>query len=112
MPRTKDTARVRHKKILKLAKGQRGRRKNCITLATEAVHRALAYSFRDRRRKKRDFRSLWITRINAACHENGTTYSRLINGLKNKNIKIDRKMLADLAVKNNVAFKNIVAQVA
>jgi large subunit ribosomal protein L20 len=84
--------------VLKLAKGFRGRRKNCYKRANQAVERALNYSTRDRRQKRRDFRALWIVRINAAARQNGTTYSRLVAGLKKAGIALDRKILADLAL--------------
>ena len=104
------TTHARHKKILKLAKGYRGRSKSCYRIAIERVERALQYAYRDRRTKKRDFRALWIQRINAATREHGITYSRFINGLAKAGIDIDRKVLADLAVREPVAFKAIVTQ--
>ena len=104
------TTHARHKKILKLAKGYRGRSKSCYRIAVERVERALQYAYRDRRTKKRDFRALWIQRINAATREHGMTYSRFINGLIKAGIAIDRKVLADLAVREPVAFKAIVDQ--
>lgn len=104
------TTHARHKKILKLAKGYRGRSKSCYRIAVERVERALQYAYRDRRTKKRDFRALWIQRINAATREHGMTYSRFINGLAKAGIDIDRKVLADLAVREPVAFKAIVTQ--
>ncbi len=91
-------ARRRRNRVLKLAKGFRGRRKNCYKRANQAVERALDYSTRDRRRRRRDFRSLWITRINAAARVNGTTYSRLVSGLRKVGVALDRKVLADLAL--------------
>ena len=91
-------ARRRRNRVLKLAKGFRGRRKNCYKRANQAVERALNYSTRDRRRRRRDFRSLWITRINAAARLNGTTYSRLVAGMKKVGMALDRKVLADLAL--------------
>jgi large subunit ribosomal protein L20 len=91
-------ARRRRNRVLKLAKGFRGRRKNCYKRANQAVERALDYSTRDRRRRRRDFRSLWIARINAAARANGTSYSRLIAGLKKTGVALDRKILADLAL--------------
>jgi large subunit ribosomal protein L20 len=94
---------------LKLAKGYRGARSKLFRSATEAVDRALNYAFRDRRVKKRDFRALWITRINAAARTNGLSYSRLIHGLKVAKVEIDRKVLADLAVSDPGAFTEIVA---
>jgi large subunit ribosomal protein L20 len=104
------TTHARHKKILKMAKGYRGRSKSCYRIAVERVERALQYAYRDRRTKKRDFRALWIQRINAATREHGMTYSRFINGLLKAGIDIDRKVLADIAVREPVAFKAIVAQ--
>jgi large subunit ribosomal protein L20 len=104
------TTHARHKKILKLAKGYRGRSKNCFRIAVERVEKALQYAYRDRRTKKRDFRALWIQRINAATREHGLPYSRFINGLIKAGIEIDRKVLADLAVREPVAFKAIVDQ--
>ena len=91
-------ARRRRNRVLKLAKGFRGRRKNCYKRANQAVERALNYSTRDRRQKRRDFRALWIVRINAAARQNGTTYSKLVSGMKKAGVEIDRKILADLAV--------------
>ena len=104
------TTHARHKKILKLAKGYRGRSKSCYRIAVERVERALQYAYRDRRTKKRDFHALWIQRIKAATREHGMTYSRFINGLAKAGIDIDRKVLADLAVREPVAFKAIVTQ--
>ncbi len=91
-------ARRRRNRVLKLAKGYRGRRKNCYKRANQAVERALNYSTRDRRRRRRDFRSLWIARINAAARLNGTTYSKLVAGMKRASLVLDRKILADLAL--------------
>ncbi len=91
-------ARRRRNRVLKLAKGYRGRRKNCYKRANQAVERALNYSTRDRRRRRRDFRSLWIARINAAARMNGTTYSKLVAGLRKASVALDRKVLADLAL--------------
>jgi large subunit ribosomal protein L20 len=91
-------ARRRRNRVLKLAKGFRGRRKNCYKRANQAVERALNYSTRDRRRRRREFRSLWITRINASARLNGTTYSRLLAGLTKAGVALDRKVLADLAL--------------
>ena len=91
-------ARRRRNRVLKLAKGYRGRRKNCYKRANQAVERALNYSTRDRRRKRRDFRALWFARINAAARLNGTTYSRLLAALRQANVALDRKILADLAL--------------
>jgi len=91
-------ARRRRNRVLKLAKGYRGRRKNCYRLANKAVERALNYSTRDRRRRRRDFRSLWIARINAAARLNGTTYSQLLGALRKVGVALDRKVLAELAL--------------
>ncbi len=102
-------ARAKHKKILKAAKGMQHNRTRSFRLAKQGVIRALQYAYRDRRNKKRDLRSLWITRINAAARENGTTYGQLINGLKKANVELDRKVLADLAVKEPKAFAAVVA---
>lgn len=101
--------RKRHHKLLQQAKGFRGARSRHYKVAHEAVMHALAYAYRDRRNRKRDFRRLWIQRINAAARLNGTTYSRLINGLKNTGIDLDRKILADMAVRDPNAFANVVA---
>src|SRR3954467_13408430 len=97
-------ARRRRNRVLKLAKGFRGRRKNCYKRANQAVERALAYASRDRMRRKRDFRSLWIVRINAAARALGLSYSKLIAGLNKAKIAIDRKILADLAVSDPAGF--------
>ena len=102
------TSKAKHKKVLKSVKGQWGRRKNTIRVAKQAMEKAMQYAYRDRRNKKRDFKSLWIQRINAACRENGTTYSRFINGLKISGIEVDRKNLADLAVNDPEAFNALV----
>ena len=104
------TARARHKKVLELAKGYRGRRGNVYRIAKEAVMKAGQYAYRDRRNKKRDFRALWIVRINAAVREFGMTYSTLINGLRKAEIDIDRKVLAELAVHDRPAFNKIAEQ--
>jgi len=101
-------ARRRRNKVLKLAKGFRGRRKNCYRRANQAVERAQAYASRDRRAKRRNFRALWIVRINAAARANGTTYSRLVAGLKKAGIVIDRKILAELAVSTPADFTAVV----
>ena len=101
----------RHKKILALAKGFRGRRKNVFRIAKQAVKKAGQYAYRDRRAKKREFRRLWIARINAAAREQGITYSKFMNGMKKASIDIDRKVLADLAVNDPAAFSSIVAKV-
>ena len=113
MPRSVNSVakRARRKKILKQAKGYFGRRKNVWTIAKNAVERGLQYAYRDRRAKKRNFRALWIMRINAASRLHGLTYSQLINKLKSKNIDINRKVLADLAVNNPDGFKAIVEKV-
>ena len=110
MPRVKRgvTARAAHKKVLARAKGFRGRRKNVFRIANEAVMRAGQYAYRDRRNKKRDFRSLWITRINAAVREHGLSYSVFMNGLKKAEITVDRKVLADIAVLDKPAFAKFV----
>jgi len=102
-------ARRRRNKVLKLAKGYRGARSKLFRSATEAVDRALNYAFRDRRVKKRDFRSLWIVRINAASRINGLSYSKFIFGLKKANVQIDRKVLADIAVTDPKGFAQIAA---
>lgn len=101
------SARAKHKKILKLAKGMQHDRTRSYRLAKQAVLKALQYSYRDRRNKKRDLRSLWITRINAAARQNGTTYRQLIAGLKAANIELDRKVLAELAVSEPKAFSEV-----
>jgi len=98
------TARARHKKVLKQAKGMQHNRTRSYRLAKQGVIRALQYAYRDRRNKKRDLRSLWISRINAAARENGTTYGKLIAGLKAANVELDRKVLAELAVSEPAAF--------
>ncbi len=102
------TKRARHKKILKMAKGYRGRAKNCYRIAIEKVEKALKYAYRDRKVRKRDFRGLWIQRINAAVRERGLKYSIFINGLKLAKIDLDRKVLADLAVREQKVFDGIV----
>lgn len=102
------TARNRHKKILTAAKGMQHNRTRSFRLAKQAVTRALEYAYRDRRNKKRDLRSLWITRINAAARLEGTTYGKLIAGLKSAHVELDRKTLAELAVKEPAAFKAVV----
>ena len=104
------TAHAKHKKVLKAAKGYRGRRKNTIRVAKQAVEKALQYGYRDRKRKKRTFRALWIQRINAAVREHGLTYGRFIHGLAKAGVTVDRKMLADIAVKDPSAFKVLVQQ--
>ena len=113
MPRVKRgvTAHARHKKVLKLAKGFRGRRGNVYRIAKQAVMKAGQYAYRDRRAKKRVFRRLWIARINAGARALGLTYSQFANGLKKASIEIDRKVLADMAVHDQAAFGAIVEQV-
>lgn len=101
-------ARAKHKKVLKAAKGMQHNRTRSFRLAKQAVIRALQYSYRDRRNKKRDLRGLWITRINAAARENGTTYAKLIAGLKHSGSELDRKVLAEIAVSEPTAFTAIV----
>ena len=105
------TARARHKKVLALAKGFRGRRGNVYRIAKQAVMKAGQYAYRDRRTKKSVFRQLWIARINAAARANGLTYSQFINGLNKAEIALDRKVLADIAVHDAAAFASIVTQV-
>jgi len=102
------TTHARHRKIIKAAKGYYGRRKNTFRTANQAVEKAGQYAYRDRKARKRSFRALWIQRINAASRENGLTYGRFINGLSRAGIEIDRKVLADLAVREPVAFKALV----
>ncbi len=104
------TSHARHKKVLKLAKGYRGRRKNTIRIAMQAVEKAGQYAYRDRKVRKRTFRALWIQRINAAARIHDMTYSRFMNGLKLAGIELDRKVLADLAVREPDAFKAIADQ--
>ncbi|WP_092402408.1 MULTISPECIES: 50S ribosomal protein L20 [Candidatus Ichthyocystis] len=113
MPRVKRgvVARARHKKVLKLAKGFRGRRKNVYRVAKEAVMKAAEYAYRDRRQRKRKFRSLWIVRINAATREMGISYSAFVNDLKKSGVDIDRKVLADMAFHDKPAFANLVKRV-
>jgi large subunit ribosomal protein L20 len=112
MPRVKRsvTARAKHKKVIEQAKGYYGRRKNVFRVATEAVTKAGQYAYRDRKQRKRQFRALWIARINAGARENGLSYSRFINGLKKASIEIDRKVLADLAVFDKAAFTALAEQ--
>jgi len=102
------TSHAKHKKILKTVKGQWGRRKNTIRIARQAMEKAMQYAYRDRRAKKRNFKSLWIQRINAGVRAEGLTYSKFINGLNKSGIKLDRKVLAEIAYENPEAFKNIV----
>jgi large subunit ribosomal protein L20 len=104
------TSHARHKKVLKQAKGYYGRRKNTIRMARQAVERAQQYAYRDRRNRKRSFRALWIQRINAAVRELGLTYGRFIDGLGKAGIEVDRKVLADLAVREPEAFRALVEQ--
>ena len=110
MPRVKRgvTARARHKKVITLAKGYRGRRKNVYRIAKQAVMKAGQYAYRDRRQRKRQFRQLWIARINAGARLNGLSYSKFMNGLKRAAIELDRKVLADLAVFDKAAFAQLV----
>ena len=104
------TTHKRHKKVIKLAKGYRGRSKNCFRLAINRVEKGLQYAYRDRKARKREFRKLWIQRINAAVRENGLIYSQFINGLNLAGIELDRKVLADIAVNDSAAFAEIVSQ--
>lgn len=110
MPRAKSSvvSRNRHKKILKLAKGYRGAKSKLYRVANQQVMKSLVYAYRDRRNRKRDFRKLWITRINAAARMNGISYSRLMNGLRLAGVDINRKMLADMAVNDSQAFGRLV----
>ncbi len=102
------TSHAKHKKVLKAAKGYYGRRKNTIRIAKQAVEKANQYAYRDRKNRKRSFRALWIQRINAAVREHGLTYGRFIDGLGKAGVAVDRKVLADLAVREPAAFKAIV----
>ena len=102
------TSHAKHKKVLKAVKGQWGRRKNTIRVAKQAMEKAMQYAYRDRRTKKRDFKSLWIQRINAGTRAEGLTYSKFINGLNKSGIQLDRKILAEIAYDNPEAFKTIV----
>ena len=102
------TSRAKHKKVLNAVKGQWGRRKNTIRVAKQAMEKAMQYAYRDRRNKKREFKSLWIQRINAGVRSEGLTYSRFIYGLNKSGIKLDRKILAEIAYDNPEAFKTIV----
>ncbi|MBN2752309.1 MAG: 50S ribosomal protein L20 [Rhodospirillaceae bacterium] len=104
------TTHARHKKILKLAKGYRGRNSTCFRMAVERVEHGLQYAYRDRRVKKRNFRALWIQRINAGVREHGMIYSRFIDGLNKAGIELDRKVLADLAVREPESFAALVGQ--
>jgi large subunit ribosomal protein L20 len=113
MPRSVNSvaSRARRKKIIKQAKGYFGRRKNVWTIAKNAVEKAMLYAYRDRRTKKRNFRSLWIARINAGAREHGMSYSQFIGKVKSNNIELNRKVLADLAMNNPIAFKAIVDKI-
>ena len=113
MARTKRgvVTRAKHKKVLKSVKGQYGRRKNTIRIARQAMEKAMQYAYRDRKAKKREFRSLWIQRINAGVRAEGLTYSKFISGLAKSKIKLDRKVLAELAYNNPEAFKSVVKKV-
>lgn len=113
MARTKGgpRAHARHRKVIKMAKGYRGRSKNCYRIALQSVEKALQYAYRDRKAKKRNFRRLWIQRINAASRQHGLTYSQFMNGLKLAGLELDRKVLADIAVRDEAAFKAIFDQV-
>jgi large subunit ribosomal protein L20 len=104
------TSHAKHKKVLDAAKGYYGRRKNTIRIAKQAVEKAMQYAYRDRKNRKRVFRSLWIQRLNAAAREHGLTYSRLIDGLGKAGIEVDRKVLSDIAIREPEAFAAIVAQ--
>ncbi len=104
------TAKARHKKVIAQAKGYRGRNKNCYRLALERVEKGLQYAYRDRRNRKRDFRALWIQRINAAAREQGLTYGRMMHGLKRAGVEIDRKVLADLAVRDQAGFASLASR--
>ena len=106
------TAHAKHKKVLKAAKGFYGRRKNTIRVAKQAVEKSMQYAYRDRKRRKRNFRALWIQRINAAVREHGSTYGRFINGLSNLGIEIDRKVLSDIAINDPAGFKSLVDKAA
>ena len=110
MARTKRgvTSKSKHKKVFKAVKGQYGRRKNTIRVARQAMEKAMQYAYRDRKAKKRDFRSLWIQRINAGVRTEGLTYSRFINGLAKSKIKLDRKVLAELAYNNPEVFLSLI----
>ena len=113
MARTKRgvVSRAKHNKVLKAVKGQRGRRKNTIRIARQAMEKAMQYAYRDRKAKKREFRSLWIQRINAGVRAEGLTYAKFINGLSKSKIKLDRKVLAELSYNNPEAFKSVVKKV-
>ena len=113
MARTKRgvVSRAKHKKVLKAVKGQYGRRKNTIRIARQAMEKAMQYAYIDRKAKKREFRSLWIQRINAGVRAEGLTYAKFINGLNKSKVKLDRKVLAEIAYNNPEAFKSIVKKV-
>ncbi len=113
MARTKRgvVTRAKHKKVFKTVKGQYGRRKNTIRVARQAMEKALQYAYRDRKAKKREFRSLWIQRINAGVRAEGLTYAKFINGLAKSKIRLDRKVLAELAYNNPEVFKSVVKKV-
>lgn len=102
------TSHARHKKILKMAKGYRGRSKSCFTIAIRRVEKALQYAYRDRKCKKRDFRKLWIQRINAAVREHGMVYSQFMNGMKKSGIELNRKMLSEIAIHEPKTFEKLV----
>ncbi|MCO5081860.1 MAG: 50S ribosomal protein L20 [Rhizobiaceae bacterium] len=104
------TAHAKHKKVLDAAKGFRGRRKNTIRIAKQAVEKSMQYAYRDRKARKRNFRALWVQRINAAVREHGLTYARFIDGINKAGIEIDRKVLSDMAIHEPQAFAAIVAQ--
>ncbi|MFC4352979.1 50S ribosomal protein L20 [Fodinicurvata halophila] len=104
------TAHARHKKVLKQAKGYRGRTKNVYRVAVQQVEKSLQYAYRDRRVRKRNFRSLWIQRINAGAREHGLSYSQFMNGMRKAGIELDRKVLADIAVREPEAFKSLAEQ--
>ncbi|MDX1576089.1 MAG: 50S ribosomal protein L20 [Kiloniellales bacterium] len=104
------TTHARHKKVIKQAKGYQGRGRNAYRVAVERVEKALQYAYRDRRVRKRNFRALWIQRINAGAREHGLTYSQLMNGLRKAGVELDRKVLSDLAVREPAAFKSLVDQ--
>ena len=105
------TAHARHRKVINLSKGFVGRSKNCFRSAIERLEKSMQYAYRDRRTKKRDFRRLWIVRINAAVREHGMKYSQFVYGLSKANIAIDRKVLSELAINDKIAFKEIVDKV-